>query len=105
MAIIVDCSTGQSRTATAEEEAQIMAQMAVAVPQSVSPRQLKLALLGAGLLDSVEAFVGAAPREAQIGWAETIDFQRSNGLLNQMAEGFGLSGDQVDDIFRAAAAL
>ena len=36
------------------------------VPQQVTMRQARLALLGAGLLDDVEAVITAAGREAQI---------------------------------------
>ncbi len=40
-----------------------------------------------------------------ISWAEAVEFRRDDPLLNQMAEAFGLGGDQVDALFAAAATL
>jgi hypothetical protein len=75
------------------------------VPSSVSPRQLKLALLASGQLDQIEAFVASADKSVQISWEYTTEFQRDNPLLNQMAAAFGMTSDQVDTLFRAAANL
>jgi hypothetical protein len=75
------------------------------VPESVSPRQIKLALLGAGLLDEVEAFAAQADRATQISWEYATAFLRDDALLNAMAAAFGVSGDQLDQLFRTAAAL
>jgi hypothetical protein len=76
-----------------------------ALPLQVSPRQMKLAMLGAGLLDKVDAFVASQSRAVQISWTETIVFDRFDPMLDAMAQAFGLSGGQVDDLFRAAAAI
>lgn len=74
------------------------------IPGSITPRQLKLALLDAGLLDAIEAFVAAAPREVQIGWNNTVEYLRTDALLNEMAAAFGMTAEQIDGIFIAAAA-
>lgn len=75
------------------------------VPQRVSRMQAKLALHTGGLLDDVEAAVAAAPREVQIYWAEVSELHRDHAILNQMTEALGWTSEQVDDLFRAAAAI
>lgn len=75
------------------------------IPQVVSPRQMKLAMLGAGLLDSVETFVASQDKTVQISWEYATEYVRSDPLLNQMAAAFNMTSDQVDDLFRSAATL
>ena len=75
------------------------------VPATATPRQMKLAMLGAGLLDNVEAFVAGADRSVQISWEYATEFDRFAPMLNAMAQAFGLTEAQVDDLFRAAATL
>lgn len=83
---------------------------AVEVPQSVTMRQARLALLGAELLDDVDAAIAAIPdatqrRAAQIEWeyAQTVD--RTSAFTLQLAAGLGLTNTQLDDLFTQAAAL
>lgn len=73
------------------------------VPQVVSARQMKLALLGVGMLDHIESFVATQDRGVQISWEYATEFHRNDAMLAGMAQAFGLTGDQVDDIFRTAA--
>ena len=75
------------------------------VPESVTPRQARLALLGAGLLDAVNAAVAAAGTQAQIDWDYALEIKRSNPLIASMAAGLGLTSAQIDDLFRTAATL
>jgi len=79
----------------------------VAVPASVTPRQLRLALLGAGKLDQVEAFVtgGQAPPEAVISWEYATEFLRSDPMLGQFAAMLGMTDEEVDGLFIAAAQI
>lgn len=79
-------------------------------PSSVTMRQARLALLGAGLLDSVEAAIAAMPdatqrRAAEIEWeyAQTVD--RASPFTQQLASGLGLTSEQLDGLFTQAAAL
>lgn len=76
-----------------------------AVPRTVSRMQAKLALHAQGLLDDVEAAVAAAPREVQIYWTEVAELHRDHAILNQMTGALGWTSEQVDDLFRAAAAI
>lgn len=77
----------------------------VVVPASVTPRQARLALLGAGLLATVESQIAALPQAAQIEWefANTID--RGSGLISALGGALGLDDAAIDALFIAAATL
>ena len=77
----------------------------VPVPLSVSRRQAKRALLAAGLLSSVEAAVAGASAEVQIDWADALEFRRDSPTIAALAAGLGLTGAQIDDLFRTAATI
>lgn len=80
------------------------------VPLSVTPRQAKLALLSAGMLDDVEAAINAIAdptkkRIAQIEWEFAQEVRRDWPLLNEVAEGMGMTDAQLDELFTLAATL
>ena len=82
----------------------------VAPPDSVTMRQARLVLLGAGLLDAVNAAIEAIPdtmqrRAAEIEWeyAQTVD--RASPFTQQLASSLGLTSEQLDGLFTQAAAL
>lgn len=80
------------------------------VPQSVTMRQARLALLGAGLLDDVDAAIAAIPdetqrRAAQIEWEYANTLERNSQWVANLASGLGLTDEQLDDLFTTAAAL
>jgi len=79
------------------------------VPEVVSPRQARLALLGIGLLDTVETALKALPgpqgRAALIDWEYATEVQRHSPLIAALAPALGLTSEQVDDLFRAAEGL
>jgi len=79
------------------------------IPAQVTKRQAKLALLGAGLLDAVEAHIAALEgpegRAAQIEWAEATMFRRDHPLVVSFGPSLGLTPEQIDNLFLAAAAL
>jgi len=76
-----------------------------AVPGSVTPRQARLALLAAGKLDAVEAAVNAGPAATRIAWEYGLEIRRDDQLVVDLAAALNLSDAEVDDLFRAAAAL
>jgi hypothetical protein len=94
---------------SADEAAAIRAEWAAnaipSVPQSVTPRQARLALLGAGLLDAVEAAIAAGSRADQITWEFAVDVRRDYILIANMGAALGLTPVQIDDLFRTAATL
>lgn len=79
------------------------------VPQIVTPRQLRLALLGAGKLAQVQALIdsGNAPPEAVISWEYATEFLRTDPMLNQLASAVQppLTSDEIDQLFVAAAQI
>lgn len=79
------------------------------VPQAVTMRQARLALLGAGLLSQVDAAIASLPspqkEAAQIEWEYAAVVQRNHGLVPAMAQALGMTESQIDDLFIAAAAL
>ena len=77
----------------------------VVIPSSLSMRQARLALLGAGLLDAVQAGVSAMPQAAQIEWDYATTVERSSPLVATLAASLGLTSEALDALFTAGAAL
>lgn len=75
------------------------------VPQQVTMRQARLALLNAGLLDDVELVIAAAGREAQQEWEYAAVVDRSNPAVAAVQQQKALTDAQIDDLFREAAKL
>lgn len=75
------------------------------VPQQVTMRQARLALLNAGLLDDVEAVIAAAGREAQLEWEYAAVVDRSSPVVATVQQQQALTDAQIDDLFREAAKL
>jgi len=75
------------------------------VPQQVTMRQARLALLNAGLLDDVEVVIAAAGREAQLEWEYAAVVDRSNQAVAAVQQQEALTDAQIDDLFREAAKL
>lgn len=79
------------------------------VPAVVTMRQARLALLGAGLLDGVEAAIDAmsSPQKdaARIEWEYSQEVQRHNGFVSVLAPMLGLTEAQTDALFVVAAGL
>ncbi len=80
-----------------------------AVPQVVTMRQARLALLGAGLLPGVAAAINAlsSPQKeaAQIEWEYSQTVERNRGFVLLLGAALGLTALQLDNLFTAAAAL
>ncbi len=83
----------------------VAADMYGGVPQSITMRQARLALLAAGLLDDVIAAVAAMPQDVQIEWEYAAVLLRGNPLVLQVAQGLGWTSEQIDSLFLSAAAL
>ncbi len=80
------------------------------VPQAVTMRQARLALLAAGKLDAITAAIAsiqnAATRAAaQVTWEYSTEVQRHNGLVAQLGPALGLTDADIDALFVAARAL
>lgn len=75
------------------------------IPTSVSMRQARLALLGAGLLSSVNAAIAAGGPADQITWEYATEVDRNSDLVVNLSQALGLSDVDLDNLFTAAAAL
>ena len=75
------------------------------VPQQVTMRQARLALLSAGLLDDVEMVIAAAGRAAQLEWEYAAVVDRSNPAVAAVQQQQALTDTYIDDLFREAAKL
>lgn len=75
----------------------------------VTMRQARLALLGAGLLSTVNAAVagmaGAQGEAARIEWEYSQEVQRDRGLVAALGSTLGLTDPQLDALFVAAHAI
>lgn len=81
----------------------------VPIPQSVTMRQARLALLNAGLLDDVETVLQSLPspqkEAAKIEWEYSQEVNRHNGFVSILAPLLGMTDKQTDSLFIAASGL
>lgn len=73
------------------------------VPEMVSMRQARLAMLDAGILAQVDAAIGQSSEANKIEWEYATDLRRDHPLVAQLAPALSLSEDDVDNLFRSAA--
>ncbi|MGB3387393.1 MAG: hypothetical protein WBA88_05360 [Pseudaminobacter sp.] len=102
---------GEEVTLSPQEEAAVRAAWAAnatqpePVPPVVSAAQGRLALLDAGLLATVKAAVAQADEATQIWFNRATEWRRDHPILAALGAQLGLSGEAIDDLFRAAALL
>jgi hypothetical protein len=79
------------------------------VPRSVTMAQARIALLNAGLLDQIEEGINNLPesmkRTVLIAWEKSPHVSRNGNLVMMLADDFGLTEEQLDALFVAAAAI
>lgn len=79
------------------------------IPASVSMRQARLALLGAGLLQTVDAAVASMPGvegdAARIEWEYALSVERGSPLVAGLSAALNLTTEQLDALFTTAAGL
>ena len=75
----------------------------------VTPRQARLALLGAGLLDQIEAGIAALPEPTKtavtIEWEYATHVDRNSQWVGALAQALQLTDEQLDQLFEVAATL
>jgi len=74
------------------------------VPKVITPRQARLALLQATLLDEVELLL-SNDKAMQIWWEYSLEIERNHTHIEAMATALGLTAVQLDDLFILAATL
>lgn len=79
------------------------------VPESVTMRQARQAMLSAGILAQVDALIAAMPGEegesARIDWNHARDVKRDWPLIGALGPQMGLTEQQIDDLFIYAATV
>lgn len=106
-------SDGVLRDATPDEQAEIEAREGEAaqqaIPQEVTMRQARLALLAIGKLDQVppaiESLTGADRDVARIEWEFSSTVVRSRALVVMLGQALGLDDEALDQLFITAAGL
>jgi len=82
----------------------------VIIPQSVTPRQFRVALIMSNIsMQSIEDMIAALPEPDQsivrTTWEYSTVFERDNTILNNMAANMGLTQQEVDNLFILAEDL
>lgn len=85
-------------------------QRKLSVPQVVSRRQAKQALLLSGLFSNVQPAIDDIEDDTerqmvQIYWDDATVFERSNAQLVGLGKTLGLTEEQIDDLFIQASGL
>lgn len=76
------------------------------VVKRVTPYQARMALLGAGLLSTVETVVQQPGNEAaKIAWEYATVIERTSPFITALASAVGLTDEQVDALFHAASSV
>lgn len=78
---------------------------APAVPQSLTPRQIRLALSQMGYRERVEAAVAAGPLALQDAWNHALEFVRDDPGVLQMLAAVGATPEQADQLWTLGATL
>jgi len=68
------------------------------VPKVLTPRQARLALLGAGLLDDIELMI-STNQALGIWWEYSLDIRRDHPELIAAAQSLNLTEAQIDQLF------
>ena len=79
------------------------------IPQEITMRQARLALLDIGLLANVQTAINTLPEpdktKAQIEWEYSNALQRDNPFVTTLGTALGLSSDDIDNLFITASGL
>lgn len=92
----------QSAPTQEEVDAQLGKQ---SIPQSVTPRQIRLALSQAGLRQQVEDYVNSQDNAVQDSWHYSTGFDRTNPLILACQDALGKTEEELDAIFILAASF
>ncbi len=74
------------------------------IQTSITPRQARLKLLEANLLDNLEAII-TTNRSWQIEWEYATEVKRDSPLIDAVATQAGLTVEQIDQMFVEASKL
>ena len=97
-------SDTEESTKTEQEEVYLLSKFKDTVPKTITPRQLRLALLAISLLDEVEAMV-ATDRAMGIWWEYSLEVERNNEYVVNAIKALGLTELDGDNLFIAGGKL
>lgn len=73
--------------------------------KSITPRQMRLQLIALGLRQQVEDWVATQPLAVKDWWEFSLSYERNNQMLIDAATHFGLTSEQLDQLFIEASKL
>lgn len=73
--------------------------------KSITPRQIRLQLIALGLRQQVEDWVATQPLATRDWWEFSLSIDRDNQMLIDAATHFGLTSEQIDQLFNEASKL
>lgn len=97
-----DVATGK---VTEHEDAEPLPPKPEVIPARVTSRQFKMQLHIAGLLASVEAWIGQQEKLVQIAYANSGTFVRTEPMMQAGFSALGFTEEQIDAFFTAASEL
>lgn len=109
--VTIDVQTGlvTTRPMTEDEFAALPPPQPEPIPQIVTMRQARLALLASGKLAAVDAAIEALPEPqksaARIEWDYSSEVHRNRPFVQQLAQALGMTDEQLDAMFVEAAKL
>jgi hypothetical protein len=77
----------------------------VIIPDVVTMRQARLALLQSGLLSTVSLAIASGGEADKIEWEYATEVNRNQPLVQNMKAGLGLTDADLDNLFILAASL
>ena len=77
----------------------------VVIPQSITPRQIRLQLSAIGMRQAVEDYVASASLDIKDWWEFSLAYERNSQLLIEAATGLGMTSEQLDQFFIEASEL
>lgn len=92
-----------SAVASEDDLFQVLEDAGVPPYAPVTPRQARLALLAAGLLDQVESAVNTAGGATKLTWDYATQVRRKDPLITQIGASLNLTAAQIDALFVYAA--
>ncbi|WP_370144567.1 hypothetical protein [Bradyrhizobium elkanii] len=91
---------------TEPTQAEVDAHLAVpVVPQSVTPRQIRLALYEIGLRQQVEDYVNSQDITVKDSWNYATQIERTNPLILACKSALSKTDEELDQLFILAASI
>lgn len=77
----------------------------LAVPESISPRQIRMAMTKLGFRSQVESAVSSGDQDLKDWWEFSSFYERNHQMVKLMASALGVSESQLDELWILGATL